>query len=255
MTWVAVGVGVVGAGAGIYSANKSANAQKDASKQSTELQQAQYEQGLKEVAPFKELGIGAIPNLSAAANEPITPFAYRDPSQYLTNYFNSPEYQALNTQAQDQILRGASATGGLRSGSSNVSLANIAPTLGINALNRVNQQDATAYGINQGAKTDQFNRLYGLVNMGANVASGNQNTGTMVASQAGQDAMAAGQSQANAYQQQGQALSGLATDLGTAYLGNKMGLYNYQPSIGSDGAGAYTGSAYQNWVAKQGGKV
>jgi len=57
MTWVAVGVGVVGAGAGIYSANKSANTQKDASKQSTELQQAQYEQGLKEVAPFKELGI------------------------------------------------------------------------------------------------------------------------------------------------------------------------------------------------------
>ena len=228
MPWGLAAVAAVGAGAQIYSANKGADATKDASKQSTALQKEQYAQGLEEVAPFKELGIGAIPKLSAAANEPITPFAYRDPSQYLTTYFNSPEYQALNTQAQDQILRGASATGGLRSGGSNVSLANIAPTLGINALNRVNQQDATAYGINQGAKTDQFNRLYGLVNMGANVASGNQSQGAMVASQAGQNAMAAGAAQANAYQQQGQAIGGLASDIGTVYLGNKMGYFNNQ---------------------------
>jgi len=106
MPWGLAAVAAVGAGAQIYGANKAANAQKDASKQSTALQKEQYAQGLEEVAPFKELGIGAIPNLSAAANEPITPFAYRDPSQYLTTYFNSPEYQALNTQAQDQILRG-----------------------------------------------------------------------------------------------------------------------------------------------------
>jgi hypothetical protein len=244
-------VAAVGAAASSSdAARKSAHAQQDAAKAATEGQLNQYQQGVSEVAPFKQIGISALDNLGKAANDPVTPFAFRDSSTYLNDYFNSPEYNVLNKQASDQILRGASATGGLRSGSSSVNLANIAPTLGINALNRTNQQDLQAYGVNQGAISDRFNRLYGVANMGANAASGNQNSGNQVASQAGSNALAAGNAQAMQYQQQNQAVTGVATDLASLYLGNRYGVGAQQQGISND----YTGSAYKNWVNSQAGK-
>lgn len=228
MPWGAVAGAVIGGIASNESAKKGSNATKNASKNATALEREQFERGIQEVAPFKQLGIGALGNLGEAANQPIDQFKFRDSSQYLGDYFNSPEYQTLNAQAQDQILRGASATGGLRSGNSSASLAQIAPTLGINALNRVNQQDLQAYGVNQSAIGDRFNRLYGVANMGANAASGNQNAGMNFASQAGVNALAAGNSQNLAYQQQGQAINGLASDLGGLYTANKMGYFDKQ---------------------------
>lgn len=228
MPWGAVAAAGVSYLASDSASDEAADASKKASKNATELSKYQFEQGLKEVAPFKEVGINALPALSAAANQPVDQFNYRDPNQFLNNYFNSAEYNTLNQQATDQILRNRAATGGLRSGGSNVDLANIAPTLGINALNRVNQQDLQRFGVNQGAKTDQFNRLYSIGSLGANVASGNQVAGANFASQAGANAINAGNAQALAYQQQGQAISGLATDLGSLYMANRMGYFDKQ---------------------------
>jgi hypothetical protein len=228
MPWGVAVAGIAGAVASDRAADKAADATKDASKDATALSKYQFEQGLKEVAPFKELGLNALPALSAAANQPVDQFNYRDPNQFLRDYFESSEYGTLNRQATDQILRNRSATGGLRSGGANVDLGNIAPTLGINALNRVNQQDLNRFGVNQGAKTDQFNRLYSIGSLGANVASGNQVAGANFASQAGANAINAGNAQALAYQQQGQAISGLATDLGSLYMANRMGYFDKQ---------------------------
>lgn len=247
---VAAGIGAAGS---IISANKGADATKSASKAATQLSKEQFERGIREVAPFKQVGIDALKNLSTAANEPVQQFAYREPGQFLNEYFQSPEFQALNTQATDQILRNRSVTGGLRSGGSKVDLANIAPTLGINALQRVNQQDLQAFGINQGAKADQFNRLYSLGSLGANVASGNQVAGANFASQAGANALAAGNAQNIAYQQQGQAIGGLASDVGSLYLANRMGYLGGATSSGGS-VGDYTGGAYQKWVAQHGGR-
>lgn len=228
MPWGAVAATVISAGANAYAADKGADASKAASKNATALSKYQFEQGLKEVAPFKEIGINALPALSAAANQPVDQFNYRDPNKFLNEYFNSAEYNTLNAQATDQILRNRSATGGIRSGGSSVDLGNIAPTLGINALNRVNQQDLQRFGVNQGAKTDQFNRLYSVGSLGANVASGNQVAGANFASSAGANAIAAGNAQNLAYQQQGAAIGGAAADLGSLYLANRMGYFDKQ---------------------------
>lgn len=242
-----------------YSSNKSAKdsvaAQKKGAKNSTALQQAQYERGMQEVAPFKQLGVNALPQLAQAANDPVDPFAYRDSSKYLGEYFNSPEYQVLNSQATDQFLRSNSATGGIRNGNTNASLAEIAPTLGLSALNRVNQEDLNAYGINQSAKSDQFNRLYGVANLGMNAATGNQNAGSNFASAAGNNALAAGQAAANGSQQRNQAMTGFATDLATAYMGNKMGLYGSAAPAAGATINGYTGSAYDKWVQSQRSEV
>jgi hypothetical protein len=228
MPWGVVAAAVVGGVATNEAAKKGAKATKKASDQATALSREQFERGIEEVAPFKQIGVGALPALSTAANQQVDQFNYRDPNQFLSSYFNSGEYQALNKQATDQILRNRSVTGGLRSGGSSVDLANIAPTLGINALNRVNQQDLQRFGVNQGAKTDQFNRLFGVASMGANAASGNQVAGANFASQAGANAITAGNAQNMAYQQQGKAAQGLATDLGSIYLGNRMGYFDKQ---------------------------
>lgn len=246
---------VAGAAISANSASKGAKSVSKSAREANQLSQQQFEQGIREVAPFKQVGIGALNNLTAAANEPVQQFAYREPGQFLNEYFQSPEFQALNTQATDQILRNRSVTGGLRSGGSSVDLGNIAPTLGINALNRVNQQDLQAFGINQGAKADQFGRLYSVASMGANAASGNQVAGANFASQAGSNAIMAGNAQNIAYQQQGEAGRGLATDIGSLYLANRAGYLGNNGAVADGSAqSGYTGSAYQKWLAQQGGR-
>jgi len=251
---VSGGLSLVGGILGNKSNDKATRAQTNASNQATALSREQFERGIKEVAPFRQLGIDAIPGLTAAANRPVEEFNYRDPGAFLNEYFNSPEFQALNSQATDQILRNRSATGGFRSGGSNVDLANIAPTLGIGALQRINQQDASEYSINEGARADNFNRLNSVVNMGANVSSGNQVAGGNFASQAGNNAMNAGNAIANGQMNRAGIINDTLTGVGSAYLGNKMGLFNFNNAAGGS-AGDYTGTAYQNWAASQGGKI
>lgn len=114
--------------------------------------------------PYAKVGINALNQMSSPSGE----FRFRDSSEFLNNYFNSPEYSALNNQAMDQILRNQSATGGLRSGGSNVQLSNIAPTLGINALQRINDQDLTQYQVNQ-----DRNRYLTDLGYNANIAQAN----------------------------------------------------------------------------------
>lgn len=218
------GASLIGAGANIWGAKKSADAQAKAAKQATALAREQFLRGLEEVKPFKDAGMSVLPNITAAANEQATPFSFRDSSAFLNDYFNSPEYQTLNAQATDQILRNRSVTGGLRSGGASVDLANIAPTIGIDALNRINQQDMQAYGINEAAKADRFQRLYGLANMGANAASGNQVAAMNFGSTAANNAIAAGNARANKYANYAKTINGLVDDGASIYSAGKMGI-------------------------------
>lgn len=218
------GVAAITAIGGIYAADKASDAQKNASKSSTKLQKYQFEQGLKEVAPFKEAALPALSELTAASIAPMQQFSFRDSGQFLNDYFNSAEFGALNKQATNQIMRNQSMTGGLRSGATNANLAQISPMLGLQALDRVNQQDLQQYSVNQGAISDRFNRLFGLSQLGANIASGNQVAGQNFGSAAGQNAMTAGAAKANAYQQYGDIAKGLGTDYMTLQYGKSLGL-------------------------------
>src|SRR5689334_17212466 len=62
-----VGSAVVGAGAGIYSANKAASAQTNAANASIAAQQQMFQQGKEaaqqEIAPFVNFGAGNLPTL------------------------------------------------------------------------------------------------------------------------------------------------------------------------------------------------
>ena len=84
-----VGASVIGGVAQYQSAKRGAKAATNAANQATQLQREQFERGVQEVAPFKELGINALPALSAAANQPVDQFNYRDQNQFLNDYFRS----------------------------------------------------------------------------------------------------------------------------------------------------------------------
>lgn len=227
MPWGVAAAAAIGAGASIYGANK----QKQGANQATQLSREQYQQGLETTAPFREIGASAIPGLQAQVNQPVTPFKFRDAGSFLSDYFKGAEYGALNAQAQDQVLRNAAATGGFRSGATQANLAQIAPTLGIQALQRQNAQDLQAYGTNQAATADQYQRLYGLVNLGANVATGNANAGANFASQAGQNAIAAGNAAAQGAQGVGQSIQGGIGDLMGLRLYNQNRVNTQQPAL------------------------
>lgn len=205
-------------------AENAANAIKSGAADATALQREMYNLGIERTAPFRDLGIGAIPGLTAMNANPVTPFKFRDAGKFLSEYYNGPEYQALNTQAADQILRNRAMTGGFRSGGTQVDLAQIAPTLGIGALQRQNQQDLQEYSTNQAANSDQFNRLYGIANLGANVSTGNANAGQQFGSSAGQNALIAANARANKFGAYSDISNGLTEDALT--LGGKfMGLF------------------------------
>lgn len=208
-----MGLGAALAGPQIISGNKAASAQVAAAKEATALGREQLQAGLERTAPFLQSGASVLPGLTALTNQPVEKFSYRDPGQFLAQYYQGPEYQALNAQAQDTLLRNQAATGGFRSGATQVGLSQLAPMLGIQALQRQNQQDLTAYGTNQAANADQFQRMYGLANLGANIATGNANAGANFASQAGANAIAAGNARARKYLNQGNAINGAMTDV------------------------------------------
>lgn len=116
--------------------------------------------------PYAQGGLGLLDEYNAAAGAEASPFAFTDSSNFLNSYYNSPEFAALNKQASQQIMSNQAATGGLRSGNTNSMLAQVAPTLGIQALQRQNTNDLTAYNTNQAANQQRFSRLGSAVNLG-----------------------------------------------------------------------------------------
>lgn len=198
-------------------AKKAAEASKQGSYESDQLIRDAAEQQQGYYSPYSEAGKSALPQLTEMANQKQTPFAFRDSSQFLNSYYNSPEYQVLNKQAQDQILRGASATGGLRGGGANVSLANTAPTIGINALNRINQQDLQAYGVNQDANSNRYNQLMGISSLGFNAANQQANVSGNTGINLAKGAMFRGRTKADMYNQYYGNLGQMHEDLGAVW--------------------------------------
>lgn len=159
--------------------------------------------------PFRQAGMSALSGLQTAVNQPVNQFSF-DPQQY----FASPEYAALQQQAEAGILRNASATGGLRSGGSQVALSAIAPQL----LQQGRGNAMDAYSLNQAAQTDQYNKLMGLTGVG-------QGSTNLITSQAGQlgtnlanNALTRGQAMSDKYGNMQKLQSGFINDVTAGFL-------------------------------------
>lgn len=208
--------------------DRSSAAQLQAQREANQLQMDMFNKSLALNEPFRAAGASGLQGLQQAANQQASPFSFD-----YQGYFNSPEYAALSQQAQQQTLAGQSATGGLRSGGSQVALSAIAPQLAQQARgNAMNE-----YSLNQAAQMDRYNRLMGLVGVGQGSAQQSASQAGQVGSNLAHGALQAGQGlannqmqmgniSANRYAAQNQALQGILGAGTTALIGNNMGLFN-----------------------------
>ncbi|PHS02426.1 MAG: hypothetical protein COA78_21130 [Blastopirellula sp.] len=169
MPWgyAAVAVGTLAAGKMSSNASdKATRAQANAAQSGMTSEERMFDRSLELQEPYRDAGYDALEGLQGLT----------DPTQragMLQDYYAGPEYQQQAAQIEEQQLRNAAATGGIRGGANQAALATIAPGLGQQYLSGLGQQ------------------YTGLANMGMGAAS----QGSAQASQLG-SSMAALQQQA-----------------------------------------------------------
>lgn len=133
----------------------------DATAQSAQTQMDMYNQGQQAVQPYQQAGAQSLEQMQGLMTQ-------QGQNQFAQDYTQGPMFQQFQNQAEQATLRNASATGGLRTGQSNVALATIAPQL----INQAYQQ--------------KMQGLQGMASMGAQSAGQTAGLATNVGSNVGQ---------------------------------------------------------------------
>ena len=149
------GTSLVGNVIGARGAQKAGRAQEEAAQRGVDLQRETRDMSMANLRPFLQAGQGGLSGLVDLATTQL------DPNQFYNDFFQSPEYAQLSTQARNNVLASQEATGGLRSTSTANMLGSIAPQLAQSAFAR-----------QQALQDANYNRQMGLVNVGLNAAGG-----------------------------------------------------------------------------------
>lgn len=218
--------GVVGSSIlGGIGANKAAKTQVGGfaygANQAEQALNSGYNDAMSYLSPYAQFGEQVLPYLQQYMQQ-----SQERPDFSYSDFFNSQQYKDLSGQAEAAALRGASATGGLRSGNSNVAIASIAPQLAMQerqyqtGLNQYNDQQAQ----------QRFGNLFNLAQFGGgfaqNAAQLGTNRGGALADYRYNAATGGANARAQGQNAMFQGLGGLAGDLGSIYAGNQMGYFN-----------------------------
>lgn len=188
-SWVAtaiVGSAVVGAGVTAYSANKAAGAQKDAAGQSIATQKQMYDTTRGDLAPFRQTGIDASEELKSRLPFLTSPIVMDQNALEQT-----PGYQFTKTQGLKAVQNSAAARGLGVSGAALKGAANFATGLADNTYQ-------TQFNLENTNRTNAFNRLKSLVDVGENAAALTGIVGSNAANQIGSAQIGQGNAQAAA---------------------------------------------------------
>ena len=183
--------------AGVAGARNAGKAQMAASKRAAEAnlqgtresiasQEKMFGISKKMMDPFREAGLTGMEQMMALGGM-SGPDAQREAMQQIQG---SPEYKMLQKESRQGILSGASATGGLRGGNTQRSMAELNPNLLMGLADR------------------QYGRLTGLTNLGQASAAGQAGNAMTLGANLGQTQQLGGQLQAQAHTQYGQARAG-----------------------------------------------
>lgn len=199
--WVSgavVGSSVIGGISSSRSASRASDSQVQANRESIEAQRELYERQVELLEPFRAAGLPGLQGLQELA----TP---EGQEQFLQQYYQSPQFAAQASAAQNTQLAASEATGGLQSTSTQNQLARISPTLGSAAL-------------------EQQQNIYGNL---ANIGLSGAGSQAGYAGQFGQQQAAAlqniGAAQAGGHLAQGQAIGGIFNTLGGLGIGKLTG--------------------------------
>jgi len=157
---VAAGIGAVGAiGGGILAskgASKAASQQAASDQAAINQQNAQYNQSRADFEPYRQAGVGALGQFGNLVGIGGTPQTMQEAIDKLRN---SPYYQSLYRNGTETLLQNGAATGGLRGGNMQRSLADF----GADTLS--------------GAIQNQLGNLGGLISVGSGATTNLANLG------------------------------------------------------------------------------
>jgi hypothetical protein len=201
---VSAGASVAGAKAQRKATDRATDAQVAASRAGIAENRRQFEKVQELLAPYVDAGTGALSDQLALTgiSGPAAQQAAIDAIE------NGPQFNSLVEQGENAILQNASATGGLRGGNTQSSLAQFRPSI----LNRLIES--------------QYSKLAGLSSQGQNAAAG-----------VGNAALQTGNNVSNLFQQQGAAQAGGALAQGRI----QANLFGNLANIGGQIAGGFGG--------------
>ena len=149
MSWgfvAGAAISVVGGVIGSKGADKAAKRQQAGVQAGIDSEERMFDKSLALQEPYREAGYESLSGLQQLV----------DPAgraELLDQYYSGSEFAGLQEQTEEQQLRNAAVTGGLRGGGNQAALATIAPQLGQQYL------------------SSRYNQLTGLANMGMGAAS------------------------------------------------------------------------------------
>jgi hypothetical protein len=208
MSWVAVAVvggAVIGAGASIYSADKSSGAVEDAANANKDTQTYIYNENKKLFEPYYNVGVAALPGLTSydathpypsyedMVSKPMESWDYTQSPAYKAKYTLGSE--ALNNQLQ---ARGLNASGIGANRAADLSRRLTAEDYNSERAYRTGQL-TDKYRADLASNTDQYNRILDQIRVGQGAASSLGTAGNQYATGVGQATMDAGKAEGAFY--------------------------------------------------------
>lgn len=205
-----VGAAVVGVGSTAVGSSKAAKAQTNAANQANATQQHMYDQTRSDLMPFQTAGQDATNQLMARMGEFTSPMSMTQAQLEAT-----PGYQFNMTQGLKSVNNAMGARGLLNSGAVMKGASGYATGLADSTY--TNQ-----FNMDQTLKQSNYNRLYGVAQMGENAAAQTGSYGTQTAAQIGQNTIGAGNAQAASYMATANGITNAANSIPNAMLTNQL---------------------------------
>ena len=139
-------------------AHSAATAQGQATKLGIQSEQEMFNKALEINQPYRDAGYQSLEQLQGLADP-------QQRAQTLQDYYAGDEYSAMAQQVEEQQMRNAAQTGGVRGGQNQAALASIAPQLGQQYLSGLQNQYTGLANMGMGAASQG---AQGAQNFGSN---------------------------------------------------------------------------------------
>jgi len=210
---------------GSSAASKAANAQAAAADRATQLQREQFERQVELQAPFRDVGVRALPELEAASR--YTPFG-------MSEFQADPGYGFRLAEGQKALDRQAAARGGLISGGALKAAQRYGQEMG-------SQEYTNAFNRYQTERQARLGPLQSLAGVGQSAVGQLGQAGQAMATGVGEAGAQAAQARASGYMGQANALSqGLGQYINYSQGQDRNALLQQLIGGGGGGGMAYT---------------
>ena len=228
---IAAGISALGSlGSGLFTSSAASNAastEAAATQEALGLQQQQYAQTRRDLQPYRQSGAAANSLLSSELPQLSGQFAPTEASLQSTPGYAFDLSQGLKSTQNSAAARGLGVSGAALKGADTY-----ATGLADNTLQ-------TQYNIDQGNKTNAFNKLLGSSQLGESAAAQTGTIGASLANSSANTLLTGAQGQASAETAAGTAFNPLLNGLGSNYLTSQLNTGQLASALNNSATSAY----------------